>query len=153
MVWVLWPQTGRLVFVAESWLNPACCFFGPFGEARLVLEPSRKLGGGGRSGREVQGWGTFASGRGLVVGPDGDLGVFFRGRRSVATPNLNRNGRFSECRSALALCTRWVPGCMWSRPQAESVVMSILATIMYRCLCGKVLSKKGGWPKLPLVDW
>ena len=28
---VLWPQTGRLVFVAESWLNPPVVFFGPFG--------------------------------------------------------------------------------------------------------------------------
>ena len=27
-----------------------------------------------------------------------------------------------ESRSAHAPCARWVPGCIWSRPQAESVV-------------------------------
>ena len=39
----------------EAQGRAVCVWSGP-------LEPSRKMGGGGRSGREVQGWGTFTSG-------------------------------------------------------------------------------------------
>ena len=45
---------------------PPLGFGEPEGRAVCVwsgpLKPSRKMGGGGRSGREVQGWGKFTSG-------------------------------------------------------------------------------------------
>ena len=43
----------------------------------------------------------------------------------LATSATARFSVFRESRSAHALCTQWVPRCIWSRPQAESVVAQI----------------------------
>ena len=55
-----------------------------------------------------------------------------KGQKKTCKVASNKN------ESADGLCTRWVPGCMWSRPKAESVVTQLCVCVcVCVCVCGE----------------